>query len=95
MEVLHDWTDDKCRAILRAIRQAAPSGAKVLVIENVLSDDQPDPRGHILDIVMLANTGGTERIQTQLADLFNSAGFHGVKGIETTGPMRIVETTAA
>ena len=58
MEVLHDWTDDKCRAILRAIRQAAPSGAKVLVIENVLSDDQPDPRGHILDIIMLANTGG-------------------------------------
>jgi hypothetical protein len=95
MEVLHDWTDDKCRAILRAIRQAAPSGAKVLVIENVLSDDQPDPRGHILDIIMLANTGGRERTQTQLADLFNSAGFHGVTGIETTGPMRIVETAAA
>jgi hypothetical protein len=44
MEVLHDWADEKCRAILDAIRRAAPPGAKVLVIENVLSDDQPDPR---------------------------------------------------
>jgi C-methyltransferase len=95
MEVLHDWTDEKCRAILGAIRRAAPPGAKVLVIENVLSDDQPDPRGHILDVIMLASTGGRERTQPQLADLFDSSGFHGVTGIETAGPMRIVETSAA
>jgi C-methyltransferase len=95
MEVLHDWADEKCRAILGAIRRAAPPGAKVLVIENVLSDDQPDPRGHILDVIMMANTGGRERTQTQLADLFDSSGFHGVTGIETAGPMRIVETSAA
>jgi len=51
MEVLHDWTDQKCRAILSAIRRAAARGAKVLVIENVLADDQPDVRGHILDVI--------------------------------------------
>jgi C-methyltransferase len=95
MEVLHDWTDEKCRAILGAIRRAAPPGAKVLVIENVLSDDQPDPRCHILDLIMMANTGGRERTQPQLAALFDSSGFHGVTGIETAGPMRIVETSAA
>ena len=95
MEVLHDWTDEKCRAILGAIRRAAPPGATVLVIENVLSDDQPDPRGHILDLIMMANTGGRERTQPQLADLFDSSGFQGVTGIETAGPMRIVETSAA
>jgi hypothetical protein len=95
MEVLHDWPDEKCRAILGAIRRAAPLGAKVVVIENVLSDDQPDPRGHILDLIMMANTGGRERTQPQLAALFDSSGFHGVTGIETAGPMRIVETSAA
>jgi hypothetical protein len=94
MEVLHDWTDEKCRAILGAIRRAAPPGAKVLVIENVLSDDQPDPRGHILDLIMMASTGGRERTQPQLAALFDSSGFQGVTGIETAGPMRIVETSA-
>jgi C-methyltransferase len=95
MEVLHDWTDEKCRAILGAIRRAAPPGAKVLVIENVLSDDQPDQRGHTLDIIMLAMTGGKERTESQLADLFDSAGFQGVTGTPTAGPMRIVEATAA
>ena len=95
MEVLHDWTDEKCRAILGAIRRAAPPGAKVVVIENVLSNDQPDPRGHILDLIMMANTGGRERTQPQLAALFDSSGFHDVTGIETAGPMRIVETSAA
>jgi hypothetical protein len=44
---------------------------------------------------MMANTGGRERTQTQLADLFDSSGFHDVAGIETAGPMRIVETSAA
>ena len=95
IEVLHDWPDEKCRAILGAIRRAAPPGAKVLVIENVISDDQPDPRGHILDLIMMANTGGRERTQPQLAALFDSSGFHGVTGIETAGPMRIVATSAA
>ena len=95
MEVLHDWTDEKCRAILGAIRRAAPPGAKVLVIENVLSNDQPDPRGQILDLIMMANTGGRERTQPQLAALFDSSGFLDVTGIETAGPMRIVETSAA
>ena len=65
IEVLHDWTDEKCQAILGAIRRAAPPGAKLLVIENVLSDDKPDPRGHILDVIMMANTGGRERTQPQ------------------------------
>ena len=95
MEVLHDWPDEKCRAILGAIRRAAARGAKVLVIENVLADDQPDARGHILDVIMLATTGGKERTEPQLADLFDSAGFQGVTGIPTAGSMRIVETTAA
>jgi hypothetical protein len=34
----------------------AACGAKVLVIENVLADDQPDACGHILDVVILTTT---------------------------------------
>jgi hypothetical protein len=94
MEVLHDWTDEKARTILGAIRRAAASGAKVLVIENILADDQPDARGHTLDIIMLAMTGGKERTQSQLAGLFDQAGFHGVTVTPTDGPMSIVEARA-
>jgi hypothetical protein len=77
------------------VHRAAARGARLLAIENVLADDQPDARGHILDVIMLATTGGKERTEPQLADLFDSAGFQGVTGTPTAGPMRIVETTAA
>jgi hypothetical protein len=52
----------------------------VLVIGNVLAEDRPDARGHILDVLMLATLGGRERTEPQLADLFDSAGFQGVTG---------------
>jgi hypothetical protein len=37
----------------RLWRAAAAPGAKVLVIENVLSDAGEDPRGHTLDVSLL------------------------------------------
>ena len=95
MEVIHDWPDAEAAAILSAVRRAAPPGARVLVIENVLEDDRPDPRGHTLDVIMLAVTGGRERTGKQLGELLAGAGFTDSKVIDTGGPMRIVEAMAA
>ena len=92
MEVIHDWADAEAAAILTAIRRAASPGARVLIVENVLGD-AADPRGHTLDIIMLAVTGGRERTGKQLGGLLESAGFVDSQVIETGGPMRIVEAT--
>ena len=43
MEVLHDWPDDECVAVLTAIRRAAPTGAILLIVEGVLADEQCRP----------------------------------------------------
>jgi hypothetical protein len=91
MEVLHDWPDAQVVEILQAIRQAASRGQTVLVIENVLPDQDPDPRGHTLDIIMLAVTGGRERTPSQLATLFSQAGLHEPSITKTDGPLQIVE----
>jgi hypothetical protein len=95
MEVIHDWPDAESAAILSAIRRAASPGARVLIVENVLGDFESDPRGHTLDVIMLAVTGGRERTGNQLARLLESAGFAHSKVIDTGGPMRIVEAVAA
>ena len=92
MEIIHDWPDAECVAILSAIRRAAEPGASVLVIENVL-EEEADPRGHTLDVIMLAVTGGRERTASQLSELFNRAGFTDGTVVETAGPLRIVEAT--
>ncbi len=94
MEILHDWPDEQCIAILSAIRRAAAPGATVLVIESILDEDYADPRAQTLDIIMLYATGGRERTSQELAALFNAAGFSDGTVIHTGGPLRIAETTA-
>ncbi|MGH3845006.1 MAG: methyltransferase [Pseudonocardiaceae bacterium] len=75
MEVLHDWEDEECVAILRAIRRAAHDDSRLLVIEGVISEERADPRARTLDIVML--TGGRERTATEFSALFDAAGAIG------------------
>jgi C-methyltransferase len=41
MEVLHDWVDEECVAILRAIRRAARDASKLLIIEGAIPEDRP------------------------------------------------------
>lgn len=94
MEIIHDWPDAECLTILSAVRRAAPLGAKVLVIETILHDDEPDPRGRMLDVIMLAISGGRERTVREFDELFRSTGFGAANLIQTAGALRMVETTA-
>lgn len=94
MEVVHDWPDAEASAILSAVRRASIPGARVLVIENILDDNRPDPRGRTLDVIMLAVTGGRERTGRQLEVLLRNAGFSSTRVLDTAGPLRIAEATA-
>jgi O-methyltransferase domain len=96
MDVLHDWDDGRCVAILSAIHRAASPGATVLVIENVLGeeDEEEATRRYNKDVVMLAATGGRERTAIELGSLFNRAGFSNGRVTDTSGPVRIVEARA-
>ena len=72
MTVLHDWSDAEAAAILAQIRRAAPSGAKVLLLECVVDLGEGFDFGKDLDIEMLVMTTGRERTaeewKTVLAD---------------------------
>jgi hypothetical protein len=94
MDVIHDWPDEECVAILRAIRAAARPGAKVLIIESVLPDNGHDPEPLALDIIMLALTGGRERTARHLSDLLTSCGFGEPTVIPTEVRLRMVEAPA-
>jgi len=91
MEVLHDWPDQECVAILAAIRRAADADSTLLVIEGVLPEEHNDPRAATLDLIMLTVTGGRERTASQLSALLEQAGFRLDRVTETASPMRIVE----
>jgi len=94
MEVLHDWTDEDAARILNAVRRAAAPGARLLIVE-VLVPDTPGPdHSKVLDIIMLAVTGGRERTREQYETLIADAGFKLERVVPTRSTYFVVEATA-
>ena len=71
--VLHDWNDERARAILLQAHRALRPGGRVALVEFVLPDDRPD--GGLLDLNMLTLCGSGERTLEAWLSLANSAGF--------------------
>ena len=95
LDVLHDWADEPCVAILTAIRRAAGDDSVVLIIEDVIPEGQADPRVSTLDVVMLTVTGGRERTARELGALLAAAGFRLDTVLDTPSSRRIVQARLA
>ena len=95
MEIIHDWPDRESIAILQAIVRAAPSHARVLVIEQIIP---PRPGPHwtkMLDIHMLALLGGRQRTRQEYEALFHVAGLSLSREIDTGADISILEAVPA
>jgi len=93
MEVIHDWADEQAASILAAVRRVAPPSARVLVVEALLSEAPGPHFGRMLDIIMLAVTGGRERTSSQYERLLQSAGLRMERVIPTPSQYSVVEAT--
>jgi hypothetical protein len=91
MEVIYDWSDAQALSILKAIRRAAPSHAKLLVIDQIVPDDPGPAWSKMLDIHMLALIGGKQRTQREYEALFDAAGFSFKREIDTGAGISILE----
>ena len=95
MEVIHDWGDAESVSILKAIRRAAPSHAKLLVIETMIPDDPGPDWSKMLDLWMLSLLGGKQRTRNEYEALFDMAGFSFQREIDTGAGISILEAIAA
>ncbi|GAB3282164.1 methyltransferase [Sinomonas notoginsengisoli] len=93
-DVLHDWDDDKCSQVLRTVRAAAASGARVLVLEWLQEPNVAQFPVSISDIMMLAQTEGRQRSAAEIQALGAAAGFRAGRVIDT-GAYGVVELLAA
>lgn len=91
MEIIHDWADAEAVAILQAVRRAAPSHAKVLLIETIVPDDPGPDWSKMLDIHMLALLGGRQRTRQEYEALLTQAGFVLLREIDTHAGISILE----
>jgi O-methyltransferase involved in polyketide biosynthesis len=89
--VLHDWNDEQVSKILRSVATAAPSGSRLLVVEQIVpAGDEPHPAKH-MDLVMVSLLGGRERTEDEYLALLATAGFVVERVVPTPGLFVIIE----
>lgn len=89
--IIHDWNDEQSRRILSNLAKSAPQGAKVLLVETVVEeDDNAASLSKVMDLNMLVMTGGKERTEREYAALFEQTGFK-LEKVYPTAPLQIVE----
>jgi len=91
-QVLHDWPDAECRAILTRCHEAMRPSDRLLVIEMLTVPCQPNPRVSLVDMAMLMFFGeARQRTVEEYTTLFNATGFALSRVLPTAGAFSIVE----
>lgn len=93
--ILHDWPDDRCVDILRTCRRSLNAGGVVLVVEMLLGRPGHEAEVALSDLNMLVLPGGRERTEPEYAELFEAAGLHLTRVVDTSTRMSILEARAA
>ena len=88
--VIHDWADAESETILRGVRRAAPAHAELLLLEILMPDGPGMHPAKVLDVLMLAVTGGLERTRAQYEKLLASSGFSIDRIVPTAGPISVI-----
>jgi O-methyltransferase domain/Dimerisation domain len=89
--IIHDWNEEQCLTILANCRKAMNVGAKLLIVEFVLPEGDEPHIGKLLDMTMLAVTGGEERTASEYKVLLGRAGLKMTRVVPTGSDVSIVE----
>ena len=90
--VLHDWDDERAATLLRNCRQALSAQGRLLIIERLLPERAADdPAAIVVDLQMLALTGGRERSKADYRALLGASGFTLARVLRTASGFSILE----
>jgi hypothetical protein len=74
--ILHDWSDDACRDIVRRVRATMPPGSRIVTIDQHLEPGRPSPVSSMADLLMLVECeGGRERSPDEVHQIMCEAGL--------------------
>ncbi|GAB2546398.1 methyltransferase [Nocardia heshunensis] len=94
--IIHDWNDEDAERILRTVRTAMESEARLLIIDIVMPEHHRPHPGKVIDLEMLVNTpGGRERTQTEFGNLLSRSGFVLTRVVPTVAPDCVIEAHPA
>jgi hypothetical protein len=92
--VLQQWNDADALAILKNCRKAMPPTARLVIIERLMREHAADdPAAVMLDLHMMAITGGRARTIAEIEDLLSPAGLQLASVTSTHSGLSIIEAT--
>ncbi len=89
--VIHDWDDRRAIGILRNCRRIMREKGRVLLVDMVVPDTDAMSFSKLLDLNMLAMTGGQERTKAEFGALLDAADYKLTRIIPTMAPQSIIE----
>ncbi|MFD4637084.1 methyltransferase [Lentzea sp. NPDC058436] len=92
--VLHDWNDEDCVRILRTVRAAMETGARLAVFESVVLPERDADDVQMMDVMMLMMQSGRERTADEFGVLFEKSGFRLERVVPAQGVLAVVEAVA-
>ena len=91
--VLQQWDDEGVGTILGNCRAAMAEGAKLVIIERLLPEHaSDDPAATMLDLHMMAITGGRARSRAEFKALLSQAGLDFAKTTPAGSGLVIIES---
>jgi orsellinic acid C2-O-methyltransferase len=93
--VLHDWTDDEARAILRNVREAMAPKGTLFIVERILPDRiAPSTANRFVagsDLLMMVAASGRERTRGTYEALLGATGFSPARVVDTLAHYSVIE----
>ncbi|MFG2194484.1 methyltransferase [Streptomyces sp. NPDC048639] len=91
--ILHDWDDDTCMRILKNCRASLREGGRIVVVDHLIPEIGTPGIAPLMDMNMLAMTGGRERETAEFDALFAAVGLRRT-GITSAGAFAVIEAAA-
>ena len=86
-DILHDWDDERCLAVLGATRRAMAPGARLVLVEALQERNRVEPIASLVDVHMLTQTdGGRQRSVAELHELMRASELRPGEVRHTAGP---------
>jgi len=89
--VLHDWPDDRCKAVLKNCLRAMHPKAKLVIVEMIVPPGNEPSVAKLLDLEMLVITGGRERTEAEFSALLEASGLRLTRVISTQESISVME----
>ena len=73
--IIHDWDDERSIHILRNTRHAIDPLGRLLLVDSVIASGNSPSPAKLVDLEMMALTGGCERTEAEFRELLAATGF--------------------